>query len=316
MTHHLLGAVAGGPTAYRDSGMAGSAAPRTRGPGPAPTSPTPPRRCGRCSTPCAPTSWSPTTPPVATATPTTCAPTRPPAAPSPRRPTHRCCTPCYAPVVGRRGPRLAGRARADRPRAGRAGEATPSPPVVPDAVVTHTVVDPSVVAGAVAGPALPRDAGRGGRRLVCLVQPRRVPPRRPGGLRPARRGDRPTDDRGSTVSDDPLDPARFRQAMGRLVAGRHRAHDLRRRPRPRDDRRHPHLGLARPAARAGLRRERDPVARRRADRRCVRGQRPRRRPAPAVGVVRHPGSPAARPARPVPPPPRTRAPASRCSTAP
>ncbi len=35
----------------------------------------------------------------------------------------------------------------------------------------------------------------------------------------ARRGDRSTDERGSTVSDDLLDDARFRQAMGRLVAG-------------------------------------------------------------------------------------------------
>ena len=92
------------------------------------------------------------------------------------------------------------------------------------------------------------------------------------------------------MSDEPLDPARFRQAMGRLVAGVSVLTTFAEGPRPRDDGRHPHLGLARPPARARLRRDRDPLARRRARGRGLRRQRAGRRPAPALATGSPPGA--------------------------
>ena len=221
------------------------------------------------------------------------------------------------PVVGRRGPLVAGGARAGRTAASSCrGDAEPFP----------------VVGRARRGrdPPRRRPVGRAGAGRGPCGPTRRRSSWATGGMPcpttscPGSPAGRATPGSTRRPAGRPVRTQRERRPPrpGALPAGHgpagrrgQRAHDVLRRARPRHDRRHPHLGLARPAARAGLRRGRDPVARGRARGGRLRGQRAGGRPAPALGVVRHPRPPAARPARPGAAPPRGGHRASRCSTA-
>ena len=98
----------------------------------------------------------------------------------------------------------------------------------------------------------------------------------------------------------------FRRAVGRFATGCLRRHRRRRRPGPRDDRQRLHLGVARPAAGPGLRRDRRALPRRHHRRRAVGGERPRRLGAARRRLAGHARAAPARAARPHPVPPRSR----------
>ena len=189
----------------------------------------------------------------------------------------------HAPVVGRRGPLLA------RPSTSRPGVASSSPASTtrsrrrscPTRSSRTRVVDPSVVPVqvralrfhetqvvvgdgwyALSNHVVSRLAGREGYARLDAATGRPVSEGEQCDRRVARPRPLPPGD----------GPARRR---------RQRPHDGRRGTRPRHDGRHPHLGLARPAPRARVRRVRDPVARRGDRGGSVRGERARRRPAAA-----------------------------------